>query len=84
MYSNEQFEEWITAATKIATTYKTMIIGTSHADGSYGNTGVSIPIAYCIDHNGSIIFISHNDVRARKLNFHSKEASIVMKETKNT
>jgi hypothetical protein len=77
MFSREQFEEWITEAKKIAITYKTMIIGTSHADGSYKNMNVSIPIAYCIDKDGSVVFISENDVRTRILNFETKEVSVI-------
>jgi hypothetical protein len=77
MFSNEQFEEWITEATKIASTYKTMVIGTSHTDGSYKNTGVSIPIAYCIDKDGLVVFIAENDVRTRILNFETKEVSVL-------
>ncbi|SDR93075.1 hypothetical protein SAMN05444162_0368 [Paenibacillaceae bacterium GAS479] len=65
MFSEEQFEEWISEAKKIALTYNTMIIGTSHADGSFRGNDVSIPIAYCIDKKGEPIFISKNDVRAR-------------------
>jgi hypothetical protein len=68
MFSEEQFQEWIDEARRIAITYNTMIIGTSHADGSYGDTGVSIPIAYCFDKNGEEIFIAKNDVRSRLLN----------------
>lgn len=68
MFSEEQFQEWIDEARKIAITYNTMIIGTSHADGSYGDTGVSIPISYCFDKNGGEIFIAKNDVRSRLLN----------------
>lgn len=77
MFSNEQFEEWITEATKIAIKYKAMVIGTSHADGSFGDTGISIPIAYCIDEDGSVVFISENDVRARILNFETKEVLVL-------
>lgn len=68
MFSEEQFQEWIDKARKIAITYQTMIIGTSHADGSYGDTGISIPISYCFDKNGDEIFIAKNDVRSRLLN----------------
>ena len=75
MFSKEQYDEWITEATKIAITYKTMIIGTSHADGSYGDTGISIPIAYCIDKDGSALFIAENDVRPRIFNLVSKKVS---------
>ncbi|QGM31308.1 hypothetical protein GI482_13325 [Bacillus sp. N3536] len=77
MFSNEQFEEWITEAAKIAIKYKTMVIGTSHADGLFGDTGISIPIAYCIDKDGSVVFISENDVRARILNFETKEVLVL-------
>ena len=54
-----------------------MVIGTSHADGSFGGTGISIPIAYCIDKDGSVVFISENDVRARILNFETKEVLVL-------
>ena len=76
MFSNEQFEEWITEATKIAIKYKTMVIGTSHADGSFGDTGISIPRAYCIDKEGSVVFISENDVRSRILDVETKEVFV--------
>jgi len=76
MFSEEQFREWIDAARKIAIEHRTMIVGTSHADGSYGDTGVSIPIAYCFDKNGDEIFVSKNDVRPRLLDFHSKTAHL--------
>lgn len=72
MFSEEQFDEWTDEAKKIAVTYKTMIIGTSHADGSYRDSDVSIPIAYCFDQNGNTIFISKNDVRTRMLDFATK------------
>ena len=45
MFSEEQFTLWIEEATRIAIKYNTMIIGTSHADGSYRNCGISIPIS---------------------------------------
>jgi hypothetical protein len=73
MFSKDQYDEWISEATKIAIKYKTMVIGTSHADGSFGDIGVSIPIAYCIDKDGFIVFISESDVRTRILNFKTKE-----------
>lgn len=75
MFSEEQFQEWIDEARRIAITYNTMIIGTSHADGSYGDTGVSIPIAYCFDKNGEEIFIAKNDVRSRLLNITTRQIS---------
>ncbi|MRN53642.1 hypothetical protein [Paenibacillus monticola] len=64
MFSEEQFAEWIDTATKIAMKFKTMIIGTSHADGSYRNCGISIPISYCIDASGKPVYISRNDPRS--------------------
>ncbi|MFW2490484.1 hypothetical protein ACN077_18265 [Clostridium chromiireducens] len=73
MFSNEQFEEWISEAKKIAKTYKTIIVGTSHADGSYRNCGISIPISYCIDSNGEHIFISKSDTRTRIVNLNTGE-----------
>ncbi|WP_240421045.1 hypothetical protein [Paenibacillus periandrae] len=75
MFSEEQFDEWINEAKKIAVAYKSMIIGTSHADGSFRGSDVSIPIAYCIDKNGDAIFVSKNDVRARLLDIQTKTVS---------
>jgi hypothetical protein len=68
MFSDEQFEQWVNKAKIIAKTYKTIIIGTSHADGSYRNCGVSIPISYCIDSNGEPIYISKSDTGTRIVN----------------
>lgn len=75
MFSDEQFNEWTEEAKKIAFTYKTMIIGTSHADGSFRGSDVSIPIAYCFDENGNAIFISKNDLRTRMLDIQTKTIS---------
>lgn len=77
MFSEEQFEEWVEEARKIARTYRTMIIGTSHADGSFRNCGVSIPIAYCIDEEGETVFISKNDIRTRIVEIREKTVEIV-------
>ncbi|MEW8994289.1 hypothetical protein [Clostridium sp.] len=73
MFSDEQFQQWITEAKNIAKTYKTIVIGTSHADGSYRNCGISIPISYCIDSNGEEIFISKADTRTRIVDIDRKE-----------
>ncbi|KQX68251.1 hypothetical protein [Paenibacillus sp. Root444D2] len=75
MFSEEQFDEWINEAKKIAVTYKSMIIGTSHADGSFSGSDVSIPIAYCFDEKGDAIFVSKNDVRTRMLDIQTKTVS---------
>jgi hypothetical protein len=64
MFSEEQFKEWIDEATRIAIKYNTMIVGTSHADGSYQNCGISIPISYCINAKGEAVYISKNDTRS--------------------
>jgi hypothetical protein len=77
MFSEEQFEEWVNVAKNIAITYKTIIIGTSHSDGSYRNCGVSIPISYCIDASGEIIFLSKADKRTRIINLLTKEVEII-------
>ncbi|TXK85748.1 hypothetical protein [Paenibacillus sp. N3.4] len=77
MFSEEQFVEWINEAQKAAIRYKAMIIGTSHADGSFKGCDVSIPIAYCIDKNGNIVFISKNDVRTRILDSETKVVSVL-------
>lgn len=77
MFSDEQFDEWINEAKKIAKTYKTMVIGTSHADGSYRNCGVSLPISYCIDCNGEPIFISKCDTRSRILDLETKQIECI-------
>ncbi len=73
MFSDEQFQQWITEAKNIARIYKTIVIGTSHADGSYRNCGISIPISYCIDSNGDEIFISKADTRTRIVDIDRKE-----------
>ncbi|WP_219835427.1 hypothetical protein [Paenibacillus sp. R14(2021)] len=65
MFSEAQFEEWIHEARQIAVTYQTIIIGTSHADGSFRGSDVTLPIAYCFDAEGKAVFVSKNDVRTR-------------------
>lgn len=76
MFSDEQFEEWINEAKKIAKTYKTTIVGTSHADGSYRNCEISIPISYCINSNGEPIFISKADTRTRIVDLYTGEIAL--------
>lgn len=76
MFSDDQFDEWINEARRIAKTYKTIIVGTSHADGSYKNCGISIPIAYCIDSSGEPLFILKSDTRTRIVNLDTKESKL--------
>ncbi|KAA1181432.1 hypothetical protein [Paenibacillus sp. B2(2019)] len=77
MFSEEQFELWIEEATRIAVKYNTMIIGTSHADGSYRNCGISIPISYWIDSTGHPIYISRNDTRSRMINLDTRRVNVL-------
>ena len=77
MFSDEQFDQWLNEAKQIAKTYKTMVIGTSHADGSYRNCGISISISYCIDNDGEPIYISKSDTRTRIVNLDTKEFKVL-------
>lgn len=64
MFSNEQFDEWVAEAKKLAIASEAMLIGTSHADGTFRDCDVSIPIAYGVDKDGSEAFLSKNDTRS--------------------
>lgn len=77
MFSDEQFDLWINEAKKIAKTYKTIIMGASHSDGSYRNCGISLPISYCIDSTGEPIYISKSDTRARIVDLDTKEVTVL-------
>lgn len=77
MFSGEQFSEWVSEAKRIAASHQVMMIGTSHADGSFRNCSTSIPIAYCIDESGEEVFISKNDVRTRILNMETRAVSMI-------
>lgn len=77
MFSEKQLALWIEEATRIAVKYNTMIIGTSHADGSYRNCGISIPISYWIDSTGQPIYISRNDTRSRIINLETRQVDIL-------
>ncbi|NMO98185.1 hypothetical protein [Paenibacillus lemnae] len=77
MFSEAQFQEWTEEARKIAKQYNTMVIGTSHANGTYRDSKVSIPIAYCLDENGKDVFISKNDTRTKILTFETKQVITV-------
>jgi hypothetical protein len=76
MFSEEQFEQWINEAKNIARTYRTMIMGTSHADGSFKNCGISIPISYCINSDSEPLYISKSDTRTRIVNLDTKNVVI--------
>ncbi|MNN69429.1 hypothetical protein D3C81_1852170 [compost metagenome] len=76
MFSDEQFALWTEEAARIAVKYNCPIIGTSHADGSYRNCGVSIPISYCIDSAGQPLYISKADTRSRIVDLKNRTVGI--------
>lgn len=55
MFSKEQYGEWILIAQQIAREYDCIVVGTSHADGSYQDNPVSIPITYLIGAGGELM-----------------------------
>ncbi|MFK3938029.1 hypothetical protein ACI2JA_11055 [Alkalihalobacillus sp. NPDC078783] len=75
MFSEAQFKEWIHEATRISKKYDTTVIGTSHADGSFQNCGVSIPISYVVK-KGETLFISKDDTRSRVYNYGTEKTYI--------
>ncbi len=77
MFSDLQFSQWVGEAQKIAKANHTMMIGTSHADGSYRNCGISLPISYCVDETGKIIYISKSDTRTRIIDLKTKKVNII-------
>ncbi|MEC0245508.1 hypothetical protein P4H65_06840 [Paenibacillus chitinolyticus] len=76
MFSEEQFDEWVAKAKEIASRHHAMVIGTSHADGSFRGSEVSLPIAYWIDRDGEPLFISNGDVRSRIVDLRNKEITV--------
>ncbi|MDR9747098.1 hypothetical protein [Paenibacillus taichungensis] len=65
MFSEEQYTEWVEEARRMAIQNQCIVMGTSHADGSYRNSEISIPIAYCIAPDGQVVLASRNDTRTR-------------------
>ncbi|SEO12703.1 MULTISPECIES: hypothetical protein [unclassified Paenibacillus] len=65
MFSEEQYTEWVEEARQIAIQHQCIVMGTSHADGSYRDSEISIPIAYCIAPDGQVVLVSRNDTRTR-------------------
>lgn len=63
MFGEEQLEEWLGEARKLAQLHHTVILGTSHADGSFRDSDITIPLAYGIDRSGELLFLRKNDVR---------------------
>ncbi len=77
MFSDEQFNEWSNRARHLAIKNEFFIIGASHADGSYRNCGVSIPIAFIYDKKGNEINMSKNNTRTVLIDLETNEASIL-------
>lgn len=77
MFSEEQFEEWSNRAIRIAKETNTIVIGASHADGSYRNCGFSMPISFVIDKDGSVIYLSKNDTRTFIVDLENKQVEFV-------
>lgn len=77
MFSEEQYADWSGEAKKIAMQQRSIILGTSHADGSYRNCGFSIPMAYCFDETGKAILLSKNDTRTRIIDTETKTVVVL-------
>lgn len=65
MFSEEQYTEWMEEARQLAVQNQCIVMGTSHADGTYRDSEISIPIAYCIAPDGQVVLASRNDTRTR-------------------
>ncbi|WP_211748578.1 hypothetical protein [Paenibacillus sp. Marseille-Q4541] len=63
MFSHEQYDEWVHLACQIAKELQCVVVGTSHADGSYKDNPVSIPITYLINASGEVIKATQNEIR---------------------
>ena len=70
MFSEEQLDLWLNEAQKIAKQFNTIVLGTSHSDGSYKNCGVSIPIAYCIDNEGKLVCLLKDNSKDQIIEFY--------------
>ncbi len=77
MFSNEQFIEWSNRARDLAIKNDCFIIGASHADGSYRNCGISIPIAFVFDREGKEIYLSKNDTRTVLIDLETNETIFI-------
>lgn len=77
MFSEEQYSDWSGEAKQIALQQRSIILGTSHADGSYRNCGFSIPMAYCFDKTGEPVLLSKNDTRTRIVDTEAKTVVVL-------
>ncbi len=78
MFSDEQFTEWSERARNLAIENSCFVIGVSHADGSYKNCGISIPIAYVYDKRGEAIYLSKNDTRTVIIDLVTNEKAFIV------
>ncbi len=77
MFSEEQYTDWSGEAKQIARHQRSIILGTSHADGSYRNCGFSIPMAYYFDKTGEPVLLSKNDTRTRIVDTEEKTVVVL-------
>lgn len=77
MFSEEQYVEWSGEARIISQAQQALMIGTSHADGSYRNCGFSIPLAFIYDETGEPLLLSHNDTRTRLFDTVTRHVEVV-------
>ncbi|WP_214851283.1 hypothetical protein [Exiguobacterium sp. s193] len=77
MFSPEQYAEWSGEAARISRQQSAIVIGTSHADGSYRNCGFSIPTAFAYDATGEAIFLSKDDRRTRILDTVTNTVTVI-------
>ncbi|WP_258530686.1 MULTISPECIES: hypothetical protein [Paenibacillus] len=80
MFSEEQYTEWIEEARQMAIQHQCIVMGTSHADGSYRDSEISIPIAYCIAPDGQVVLASRNDTRTRLIVLEKKNTADLYRE----
>ncbi|TCI30619.1 hypothetical protein EVJ33_04780 [Exiguobacterium sp. SL-10] len=81
MFSEVQYADWSGEAKQIAMQQRSIILGTSHADGSYRNCGFSIPIAYCFDETGETVLLSKNDTHTRIIDTVTKKNNVLLPQT---
>ncbi|TCI54116.1 hypothetical protein EVJ24_07405 [Exiguobacterium sp. SH1S21] len=84
MFSEDQYLDWSQEAKKIAIQQQAIILGTSHADGSYRNCGHSIPIAFFFDETGEPILLSKDDTRTRIVDTVQKTVEVLDSPIKTT
>jgi hypothetical protein len=77
MFSEKQFGEWSGRAKKIAKETRSIFLGVSHADGSYRDSGTSIPISFAYDSDGNQVYQSKNDTRSFIIDLEDMEVNFV-------